>query len=74
MSGEQWKLLAIRDGETISFENVGCFDQMLVDDWFHLERMDDDLWWMRVGDARIMVRVARNGVASSVEVERSAYP
>lgn len=41
------------------------FDELVIDEWFHLEQMDRNSWWMRVGDVDIWVRVA-NGKATSV--------
>lgn len=42
--GAQWRILA-RDG-TRSFEasDQGVLDELVIDDWFHLEQMDDG-WW-----------------------------
>jgi hypothetical protein len=49
------------------------FDELVIDDWFHLERMDDDTWWMRVGDKRIWVRLDESDNAN-VSIENDVYP
>jgi hypothetical protein len=46
--GARWRILA-RDGERkIAAQNDGVFDELVIDDWVHLEQMDDNTWWMRV--------------------------
>ncbi len=71
-TADSWRFKAIHDGETISLEASAGFDELVVGTWFHLENMDKDLWWLRVGDAKIMVRTPANGEVT-VEVERNAY-
>ena len=46
-------------------------DEVIVDDWLHLEHMDIDQYWMRLGDARILIRLTANGPI--VDVERGTY-
>lgn len=53
-------------------ENVGEFDELVIGEWFHIEKMDNDKWWIRIGDARIDVRV-RGGERVDVWVERGEY-
>lgn len=31
------------------------FDELAIDDWFHLEQMDDRVWWLNVGDRGLVV-------------------
>ena len=70
--GSRWRLLA-RDGErNITAQNDGLFDELVVDDWLHLEQMDDNTWWMRLGDARIDIKVSAHGRAE-VSIERDVY-
>lgn len=38
-----------------------CFDELVIDDWFHIEQMDKRLWWMRVGDLNINIHVRSDG-------------
>ncbi len=71
-TGARWRIRA-KDGErTFEAENDGVFDELVVDQWLHLEQMNDDTWWMRVGDARIDIKVGPDGVAQ-VSVERGVY-
>ncbi|MFZ5446664.1 MAG: hypothetical protein ACOZQL_42145 [Myxococcota bacterium] len=70
--GSRWRFLA-KDGERrIEAENDGIFDELVVDQWLHLEQMDDDTWWMRLGDARVDIKVGPDGVAE-VSIERGVY-
>ena len=46
------------------------FDELAVDKWFHLEQMDEDLWWMSIGSHVLWVRVGDDGEAIDV----SYYP
>jgi hypothetical protein len=47
------------------------FDEVVIDDWLHVEQMDDNHWWMRVGDACINVTLL-DGKAV-VDIERNVY-
>ncbi len=70
--GSRWRTLA-RDGERmIEAANEGVFDELIIDHWFHLEQMDDQTWWMRVGDARVDIKVRADGSAE-ISVEREVY-
>jgi hypothetical protein len=71
-SGAIWRLLAHRENGDLELENEGLFDELTLEHWFHIEQMDEDLWWMRVGDARITVAVGPDG-QPSVAVERGFY-
>lgn len=37
------------------------FDELVIDDWLHLEQMDDRYWWMRIGDTVLWITVPRKG-------------
>lgn len=49
------------------------FDELVIDDWLHLEQMDTNSWWMRVGDACVNVTVRKGGKVVDVSVERGVY-
>jgi len=68
----RWRLKAYRGEELREFEEDGSVDEIVVDHWLHIEKMDDGLWWMRLGDARIMVSVAAGGQAV-VDVCRAVF-
>jgi hypothetical protein len=70
-SGERWRVLAHESTGEVQLENRGVFDELVVDDWLHVEKMDEGAWWLRVGDARLNVRIV-NGV-TEVDVERGVY-
>lgn len=42
-------------------ENLGGFDELVVDDWLHIEQMSDREWWIRIGDRVLWVKVPRSG-------------
>src|SRR5262245_18776439 len=65
------KLLIRRETQPVTPPNT-YFDELVIDDWFHLERMDDDAWWMRVGDKWIWVSLDDNG-RPSVSIEHDYY-
>lgn len=43
------------------FENQGDFDELVVDHWIHLERMDTHTWWMRLGQREFDIEIERTG-------------
>lgn len=68
---QRWRVLA-QDGATrVELEDRGVFDELVIDDWLHLEQMEERVWWMRLGDARIVVSL-EHGI-TRVDVERGAY-
>jgi hypothetical protein len=68
-----WRLLAkdASGGRDLDVTNAGVFDELVVDGWFHLEWMEADRWWLRIGDARITVDVSSE--PPIVDVERGFY-
>lgn len=46
-------------GERMRAESNGShvFDELVIDDWLHLEQLNHDTWWLRVGDMIIDVRI-----------------
>ena len=72
MVGGKWRVLAHRGAERVEVEGVGVFDELVVDDWIHLEQMDDGVWWIRIGDARVIITVAP-GQQPTVDVCRAFY-
>lgn len=37
------------------------FDELVIDDWFHMEQMDDRIWWACVGDMHFNILVRHDG-------------
>ena len=70
--GKSWRVLA-RDGDaSVELENRGVIDELVVDDWLHLEQMHSHQWWMRVGDARVWINVEGSNKVR-VDIERGFY-
>lgn len=44
------------------------FDEVVIDDWLHLEQMDDRDWWMSLGNGdneyHVWINIDRDGKAS----------
>ena len=68
----EWRILAHKDGRKIEIENQGELDEVVLEHWFHLEELGEKEWCLRVGDARILVRVEEDGEVE-IEVERGFY-
>jgi len=55
-AGYEWRFNAPSDREKSAFRDVrgdgkSFFDELVVDNWLHIEHMGDSTWWMRIGDA-----------------------
>ena len=37
------------------------FDELVIDDWLHIEQMDTRAWWMNLGGYHIWIRVPKHG-------------
>jgi hypothetical protein len=68
--GYKWRLLAHgqrpnKIAGPLSIESGGAtqFDELVVDDWLHIEQMDTRVWWMRVGETTFDIRIDRKGQA-----------
>jgi hypothetical protein len=73
VAGGTWRLLAHRGDEPFEAADIGVFDELVVDEWLHVEQLDTNQWWLRVGDARILVRVTGDDQPAVVDVERGFY-
>ncbi len=71
-TGHSWRLLAHLESGDLSIENQGIFDELVLEQWFHLERMQERLWWLRVGDARLFVELREDG-SVVLKMERGFY-
>jgi hypothetical protein len=70
--GAEWRILAHEKGDTVEVANRGKLDEVVVDEWFHLEEMDQNQWWMRLGDIRATITKTENGKVR-VDIERGSY-
>ena len=74
LPGRTWSILAHgtnRPAIDLQFDQKSrtTFDELIIDDWFHIEQMDDRAYWVRVGPLVLFVRIPSNGeVDVSVEV------
>lgn len=69
--GSKWRLSAYQKGgrERVNLENAGVFDELVVDDWFHMEQMDTRVWWLRLGQSTCFVHVGKDGYVRVVKQE-----
>jgi hypothetical protein len=77
--GSQWRILAhcrLGDGwyggrveESSENHEPTEFDELVVDEWLHLEQMDRRTWSLRVGPLLITTTVGERGQARVVCVE-----
>jgi len=44
------------------------FDELVIDEWFHLEMMSDRQYWMRVGALDISIEIGERGQMKSMYV------
>jgi hypothetical protein len=70
--GHKWRILAKAGDETVELEDRGVFDELVIDQWLHLEQMDERRWWMRVGDACNTIEILADGRAQ-VSIDRAMY-
>jgi hypothetical protein len=61
--GSEFRMLANgQRGKDLSVREAGgkyLFDELVVDKWFHIERMDHNAWWMRVGEIDMWIQIDR---------------
>jgi hypothetical protein len=60
--GYRWRTL-IKGAEGFEYYNDDkerylktYFDELVIDDWFHIERVDDISYYIRVGDYRVDIK------------------
>lgn len=70
--GSRWRVLAHRGDGDFEVQNEGCFDELVVDQWLHVEQMDDRKWWIRVGEACVWATIADDG-SVTVQVGGHGY-
>jgi hypothetical protein len=81
-AGSRWRLLVHSDDgrrshnvtsepsdakDSVSLPGA-LFDELVVDDWCHIEQMDSRKWWMNIGGVTVWVRVDKNGRPKCVDV------
>ena len=60
--GLPWRVLAqdLRRSERHESGAVP-FDEVVVGEWLHVERIDLDLWWLRIGGVALTVETGEDG-------------
>jgi hypothetical protein len=79
---QRWRFQVDRDSTQERFEihsdpkrttgwtiTNSVIDELVIDQWFHLELMGGRDYWMQIGDVVINVRVGKDGKAESMTVE-----
>ena len=67
--------IPMTDGPTpiVYLDGIWEFDELCIDDWFHLEQMSDRDWWLGVGNGddywHVNIFIDRDGKAS-VQMEK----
>lgn len=58
-----------KDEETVTVLPDTEFDELVVDQWLHIEQMDSNYWWMNVGGVTVHVTTTKDGKPKRVSVE-----
>jgi hypothetical protein len=66
----KWRLNLKRNGTDAEVSDDGDLDELVIDDWFHLEQMDDGRWWIRVGKDAIEVNLLGGQVTVRYDKDR----
>lgn len=70
--GSRWRVGAYEPyGERHEMRDKGIFDELVVDEWLHVEQMSNNTWWISIGGKKrivVWVTVGRNGQATRVTV------
>lgn len=70
--GAKWCVRAKAADRSIEHDGPGIFDELVVDDWLHIEQMDVRRWWASIGDARLDIYVSADGRVV-INIERGQY-
>lgn len=70
--GSHWRVRTTNGQEAVEIQDEGLFDELVIGKWFHLERLNDHEWCIRVGDARLLVE-PRGEMRAKVDIERGFY-
>lgn len=53
----------------LDLEGHGVVDEVVIEQWFHLEQMDKRVWWIRVGDVYMNVRLKKGVTVTIAETD-----
>jgi len=62
--GTRWRLQTWIGRERRVVQNDGVFDELVVDDWLHIEQLSDTSWFVRLAEDTVrIVEIAADGRA-----------
>jgi hypothetical protein len=70
--GAEWRMTTRTGAGKVEHTGEGTFDELTVDQWLHIEQLEERVWWMRVGDARVEVSIETDG-STTVDIQRGFY-
>jgi hypothetical protein len=59
--GRYWRVSTEGGGRYTPQNEHDDFDELVVQPWFHMERMDDRGWWIRIGDLTSYISIEKDG-------------
>lgn len=62
--GSRWRVLAHDDGKRVELRDRGVVDELVIDDWLHLEQLNARTWCLVIGSGsnRVMLDVTPTSV------------
>lgn len=70
-SCKKWRFQAYDKKTPIQAVDLGDLDEIVIADWFHAEQMDDNEWWVQIGDKVFDVYLTKSGKKVKKMVDRS---
>lgn len=70
MDAENWRINVKRDTRNEQISDGGELDEVVIGSWFHLEKMDDNRWWMRIGKDGVEVNIVDGVVSTRFDKDR----
>jgi hypothetical protein len=69
--GSRWRFVTVYDAGKAesSSDGTSVLDEVVLDDWLHLEQLDARKWFLSVGERRMWITVRRDGSVSIVDEE-----
>lgn len=71
-TGGAWRVTEREGAEKIEHVGRWTFDELTVEPWLHVEQLEERVWWMRVGDARVSISLDPDGQVT-VDMQRGFY-
>jgi hypothetical protein len=59
--GTRWRMRCYDGESAVEMKDHGILDEVVVDDWFHLEQMDYQEWHLGLGNISIWIRIDKDG-------------